>query len=61
MVISTSPLLENGNFGGYLFSKKTPLYMSKLVTFFWSPSGKILPQKNNAHYIIQKFYVYGWG
>jgi hypothetical protein len=44
---------------GYLFYKKTPLYMSQLVTFFLSPSDKILPQKNNAHYIIQSFMYVG--
>ncbi len=33
--------------------------MSQLVTFFLSPSGKILPQKNNAHYIIQSFMYVG--
>jgi hypothetical protein len=44
---------------GYLFFKKTPLYMLQLVTFFLSPCGKILPQKNDAHYIIQIFMFMG--
>jgi hypothetical protein len=44
---------------GYLFSKKTPLYILQFVTFFLSPSGKILSQKNNAHDIIQIFMFMG--
>ncbi len=33
--------------------------MLQLVTFFLSPCGKILPQKNDAHYIIQIFMFMG--
>jgi uncharacterized protein YktA (UPF0223 family) len=45
---------------GYLFSKKTTLYMSQLVTFFCCHQvEKYYHKKINAHYIIQSFVFMG--